>query len=859
MHMARFLHLAFGVLSVGFVTVALVLGISWDLRPSSTSPEGLLLRADSLAWNNNWVQANPLFVQAEQEFRKNGELSKVMYAHVSQIAVKMENTDLPQLIAELTQDLRLPEAAPPDVHLRILEMKAKCEEEYDAGLSRQTFAEVERLAFQRHKFYLASRASGEQGILAFTLGDITEAANRVKRSYGVAKYLGDPAAHVRYAELIGMGMVRLGRPKQAMKFLDEAIGTQKEHPEVAQPSIAFSAKIDALSQLGQNSEALTLAAQAIDFPRRHQLYGLLQALLTSRSEVLSKMGRNEEALNGYQEALRYAKVLSSWRAISYTDGKLADAYERGGQLPKALAAINEAISANEKTPQEMFLVPGNLAIKARIRRKMGYPAEAENLYIEGTEVLDLMLAHAPTAEMERLLLTELDDLYSGYFELLSDEGRDLDAFGVIERAHGRIEAQELEYDRTEVPRSATEDDKQLQALELGLLQGDGVRVRAEKLHEIRSSQLNSEVKSDETTVTLPELQSQLKPHELLIEFVLSMPRSYALVITSSTVKRHILAPKDLIESEARTYRDALRSQRPDPQLGRILFEHLLGFAGEYPHAKSLIVVPDGDLHLLPFSALIDHNGKYLFEGEPVSLTPSGTVLWLLRKRLPAFTGTLPYLGVAAWTTTIDSRPWILRSISADSQPKELSPLPESRNEVESIAAMMPRPPTLLFGREATKKNFQDLPLGSYRVLHLALHGFVDPVFPDRSALVFAPSTNDNGRLEARDIRQLHLHADLVTLSACDTGVGPVGTSGVESVVTAFIQAGASSVVATLWELEDHSSNRFMKAFYTHLSNSGKAEALRQAKLELLRAGLSPYYWASYEIVGDSEGPLFQSK
>ena len=117
---------------------------------------------------------------------------------------------------------------------------------------------------------------------------------------------------------------------------------------------------------------------------------------------------------------------------------------------------------------------------------------------------------------------------------------------------------------------------------------------------------------------------------------------------------------------------------------------------------------------------------------------------------------------------MDSKPWVLRTVSGNSQSKDLPPLPESRNEVESIAALMPRPPMILLGHAATKEHFRQLPLGEYRVLHLALHGVVDPIFPDRSALVFAPSPNDDGRLEARDIRQLHLHAELVTLSACDT-------------------------------------------------------------------------------------------
>jgi CHAT domain-containing protein len=104
-----------------------------------------------------------------------------------------------------------------------------------------------------------------------------------------------------------------------------------------------------------------------------------------------------------------------------------------------------------------------------------------------------------------------------------------------------------------------------------------------------------------------------------------------------------------------------------------------------------------------------------------------------------------------------------------------------------------------------------------------------------------------------------LHADLVTLSACNTSVGPVGSSGVESIVAAFIQAGAGSVVSTLWELEDHSSNTFMKAFYSHLSTLDETNALRQAKLDLLHSGSSPYYWASYEMVGNSQRVIFDSK
>jgi len=175
-------------------------------------------------------------------------------------------------------------------------------------------------------------------------------------------------------------------------------------------------------------------------------------------------------------------------------------------------------------------------------------------------------------------------------------------------------------------------------------------------------------------------------------------------------------------------------------------------------------------------------------------------------------------------------------------------LPESRNEVETIASDLPKPSTILLGNHATKTAFTKLPLNEYKVIHLALHGYADPEFPDRSALIFAPQSSpaDDGLLQVREIRTLPLNSELVTLSACDTGVGPVGE-----------EAGAQSVVSTLWEMEDRSTAQLMMAFYRHLSHrEGKAEALREAQLELLKSGDPPYYWAGFELDGEPNATLF---
>ena len=267
---------------------------------------------------------------------------------------------------------------------------------------------------------------------------------------------------------------------------------------------------------------------------------------------------------------------------------------------------------------------------------------------------------------------------------------------------------------------------------------------------------------------------------------------------------------------------------------------------------------------LPFSALAN-GGHYVLTSHLVTVAPSGTVLHILRHRANQDpSDELPYVGVAAWTIEFVTPSTLLASIRrAVSGPerKELIALPESQHEVETIGSDLPRPNTILLGANATETNFKRLPLSQYNVIHLALHGYVDPEFPDRSALVFAPQQQptDDSLLQVREIRNLRLNANLVTLSACNTGVGPVGEEGVANIVNAFIEAGSQSVVSTLWELEDHATTHLMTVFYDHLGrHEEKAEALRQAQLEMLNSGIPPYYWAGFVLDGEPTGSLFRA-
>ncbi len=194
----------------------------------------------------------------------------------------------------------------------------------------------------------------------------------------------------------------------------------------------------------------------------------------------------------------------------------------------------------------------------------------------------------------------------------------------------------------------------------------------------------------------------------------------------------------------------------------------------------------------------------------------------------------------------------------DPKASPLPDLPESKKEVIAAAQIFGSSSVLLLGPAATDAAFEAEPLGGFRIIDIAAHGIASANYPDRAALVFAPDPagHDDGLLQVRQIRKLHLNADLVTLSACDTGAGRLeGEEGIENIERAFLYAGARSVLASLWLSSDTFTFDLMKQFYRNLAaDEDEGEALRQAKLSLMKKfsnKVAPSDWAGFTLVGNT--------
>jgi CHAT domain-containing protein len=263
--------------------------------------------------------------------------------------------------------------------------------------------------------------------------------------------------------------------------------------------------------------------------------------------------------------------------------------------------------------------------------------------------------------------------------------------------------------------------------------------------------------------------------------------------------------------------------------------------------------------------LQDESGKYLIEKHTLLTAPSIQVLQLTqqqRQRVAARSNKALVVG----------NPTMPKVAPAIGQPpQQLPPLPGAETEAKAIAPLLNT--QALTGDRATKSAILPL-LPSARIIHLATHGILDDIQGLKSALALAPSEarfalapssstsppeappltkRDDGLLTAEEILDLQLNAELVVLSACDTGRGRITGDGVIGLSRSFISAGVPSVIVSLWSVPDAPTASLMTEFYNNLQlNPDKAQALRQAMLTTLKQHPNPKNWAAFTLIGESQ-------
>ena len=361
----------------------------------------------------------------------------------------------------------------------------------------------------------------------------------------------------------------------------------------------------------------------------------------------------------------------------------------------------------------------------------------------------------------------------------------------------------------------------------------------------------------------------------VLEYLLGDEQSYLVLLTGKACDIWSLPPKSEIENSIKIYIKMLSSPPRGEFRGKLaarrLFRELL-FPLKHVEGmeiENLVIVPDGLLYYLPFETLTDDSSersaldRCLLEDYSISYAPSVTSLYWISeskrakeaaKGLLAF-GNPNYDNPLDQTTGSGSPAGILRSIYLD-QGFSFFPLPHTQEEVLDISRFFMRDKADVFlGEQASEEAVKKACLTDYRIIHFACHGFLDERFPLRSALVLSPTKvpNEDGFLQAREVNNLRTQADLIVLSACQTGKGSLEKGeGLLGLTRVFFYVGAKSVVSALWPINDQSTSVIMQYFYAGLARGlGKSRALREAKLKMTRSEYAhPFYWAAFILNGD---------
>jgi len=367
---------------------------------------------------------------------------------------------------------------------------------------------------------------------------------------------------------------------------------------------------------------------------------------------------------------------------------------------------------------------------------------------------------------------------------------------------------------------------------------------------------------------VPAAGLPLKDNEVLLEYALGEAASYVMVVRKGGVSKVVPIPlgQEALAGKVKDFMEPFINDDPKgfslPQ-AKDLYDLLLG--GVLPGVKEnerVIIIPDGILGLLPFEALVLKEGKDLtdsvFVGDKHNLTyyQSAAVL-ALKRRLKEEPASQPLfaLGDPLFTPQGGDFP----VLTSEGRKEKFPPLEETQKEVQAIAGILgvkAAPPDVLLGLQANETFLKKSPLQDYRYLHFATHACLQKIQGIMEPFILLGQVGnqdgDNGFLTMSKVLGLKLRADMVVLSACDTGRGKVMEGeGVANFARAFQHAGAQSVVVSLWEVKSRVAVEYMTLFYRHLKEGkSRLEALQLARRAIKAQYPQPFFWAVFILHGE---------
>ena len=646
----------------------------------------------------------------------------------------------------------------------------------------------------------------------------------------------------------------LGQYSKALDFLQQALATSREVGDRYGEAVALRTMGEVYTHLEQYPQALDFLQQALAISRKAGDRSQEEAIFLSMGIVYKNLGQYPQALQLYQQVLKSTRELGQRRTEGATLHEIGTVYKNLGQYSKALEFYQQVliITREEEDPPAAGLT---LTSIGSTLLQTGDAAAAEKNLLAAIKIWESL--RPGLTDVYKVSIFETQAVTYRYLQeaLIAQNKTDV-ALEIAERGRARafveLLARRLSPNQTKQPiitLPALEQIKQI--------------AKTEKATQVEYSIADTElfIWVIQPTGEVAFRRSSLKTLDANLAEAAERTRVAAATGRSRGAEQQDTPIANLVRGSRESINVASReiglnsppselarnrgsrgfsTNRRLQQLYQLLIQPIANLLPANPEAK-VIFIPHTSLLLVPFPALQDASGKYLIEEHTIQTAPAIQVLDFTHKARQQVTGK---------DAVVVGNPTIEMNLQ---QQYNLQQLDGAEQEAIDIAKLLNTNP-LLRDRPTKADIIKQLPQA--RIIHLATHGLLEDFkkLGVPGGIILAPDGNkDNGLLTADEILDLKFNAELVVVSACNTGRGRITGDGVIGLSRSLLSAGASSVIVSLWLVPDAPTAELMKEFYRNLALSkDKAVALRQAMLKTMEKHPNPRDWAAFTLIGEAQ-------
>ncbi|WP_442267103.1 CHAT domain-containing protein [Tenacibaculum sp. ZS6-P6] len=681
--------------------------------------------------------------------------------------------------------------------------------------------------------------------------------------------------------------------RKGISLLEEIVEFYKQKNYKNSLITSYQALINSYILSNNTEKALILLSNSEKIYRKNDPF--YKILLELYGDVYAKKEDHLKAINYYQESLTLFKNYRNHEKhidIALIEKKIAESYFNSKQNEKSLTHINLSINnltlleskikdittnnilTNDKTIEILHLKSKILTKIYTSNNDLEYLKEALQTSLLSIEILDVIKPTLENKNDKQFLINNVYPIFETalnecflLFNQTQDNSLLSKAFYILEKSKSTQLLEVLNLTKAvkfnNIPQQLIDKEQQLlddiSKIETDIYTSETSSEKQKELitaREIYNSFLDSikitqpkyhNLKYNYEVISLDNVTQKISETEGNLSFLYGKNHVYQLAITKNKIELLRFESTNSFKKKLIDFYQTVSNfkSKYDNKKAYQLFNTLIPEV--LKNKTNITILPDGFLHYIPFEALSISSSKtkYAIESFAISYGNSFTLLDQMNQIEYDDIQKKKILAVA---------PEFYNTKNTNER-ADFSPLIFNKKEVQNIANYFKT--DTIIGKKATLKNIEK-DLAHYQVLHFATHASANDEYPDFSYLAFTPTKNESNLWYIKDIYNTKLNADLVALSACQTGIGKLENGeGSISLARAFTYAGAKSLVKSLWKVNDKSSAEIMSSFYNKLNDGkNKKQALQYAKKDYLEKSIKelkhPFFWAGFVINGNTE-------